>query len=919
MYPPDATPDATTDPALFPIENPNPVFRVAPDGLILFANRASEGLLASWGIAAGERLPIEWQQHVAEALASGAAIRLPAPCDDLVFELDLVPIAARNYVNVYGRDVTEQEAVRREREALLAELQRERVREAEQRRRAEARAAELEATLDAIDDGVVLYDQEGRFSRQNPAALRILGYSHGDGHLSIEERRVRLAAALVDDPAATVEQMPVARACRGESVRGALMRIHPDGDLGSLPTYVSVSATPIRDPDGAQIGVVSSFSDVTALLQAQVELEQRVAELQTLLDLLPAGIAISYDPNARDIRVNRALARMLAAPPDANVLFSADASERGVQYRAFDQAGRELPAEELPIQAAAGRGAEVRDMLIDILRADGVRLTLLSYAVPLYAADGRRRGAVGAYIDITALRAAEIERERLLAALQERQRELEQLNAEMRALNASLEQRVAERTAELEAIFASLPDAIYIGDENGIYRCNALALNNLGCESIEELWDKIPALAEKVQTRDAATGERLSPEREPFTRALQGEAVTAEMILRNLKTGQDMIVRSACAPIRSQGRVRAAVALNTDITERKRMEVALQESEERYRLLFEKSADGILLTTPDGAIQFANPAACRLLGRSESEIRAGGRRGLVDPGDARWATAVAERGRTGRFAGELSFQRGDGSTFPGDVTSNVFRDREGQPRTITIMRDITERKRMEEELLTSREHLKQLTHHLVELQERERSYVANELYNDEGQRLFALLLELGQIEKQTGGDPQLCERIRRAKQLADSILADMHSLAVSLRPASLDRLGLLAGLRHYAEQLGQQHALAIQVAAGGPQSLALPPDTETMLYRIAQEAVLNAVIHGRAQRIDMAVLEHEGHLTLIVEDDGQGFDVAAAARGGALGILGMRERAEMLGGTATIESRPGKGTTVYIEVPVSLS
>ncbi len=115
-------PDATSDPTLFPSENPNPVFRVAADGLILFANRACDGLLASWGTSRSGRLPAEWQQHIGEALSTGVSRRVPARCCDRVFELDLVPILDRNYVNAYGRDVTAQEAVRLEREALLTEL-----------------------------------------------------------------------------------------------------------------------------------------------------------------------------------------------------------------------------------------------------------------------------------------------------------------------------------------------------------------------------------------------------------------------------------------------------------------------------------------------------------------------------------------------------------------------------------------------------------------------------------------------------------------------------------------------------------------------------------------------------------------------------------------------------------------------------
>ena len=125
---------------------------------------------------------------------------------------------------------------------------------------------------------------------------------------------------------------------------------------------------------------------------------------------------------------------------------------------------------------------------------------------------------------------------------------------------------------------------------------------------------------------------------------------------------------------------------------------ALSESEERYRLLFEASPDAVMLTTPDGRILSANPAACRLLGRSEEEIIASGRDGVMDREDPRLAAALAERERTGKFAGELTMVRKDGARIPVEISTSVFRDRFGQARTSLIIRDITRRLQEEEPL-----------------------------------------------------------------------------------------------------------------------------------------------------------------------------------------------------------------------------
>lgn len=137
--------------------------------------------------------------------------------------------------------------------------------------------------------------------------------------------------------------------------------------------------------------------------------------------------------------------------------------------------------------------------------------------------------------------------------------------------------------------------------------------------------------------------------------------------------------------------------LEQEILERKRIEETLRESEERYRAFFENSLDAVLITSPDGAVYAANPAACTLFGMNEAEFIQVGCGGLSDGADPRFQLALEEQSRTGRFKGELNFKRKDGAIFPGEITNSFYNDRNGQVRSVLMIRDVSERKRDEEQ------------------------------------------------------------------------------------------------------------------------------------------------------------------------------------------------------------------------------
>jgi PAS domain S-box-containing protein len=215
-----------------------------------------------------------------------------------------------------------------------------------------------------------------------------------------------------------------------------------------------------------------------------------------------------------------------------------------------------------------------------------------------------------------------------------------------------------------------------------------------------------------------------------------------------------------------------------------------------------------------------------------------------------------------------------------------------------------------------RERLQTLSRRLVEIQEKERIFIARELHDQASQTLTSLMLGLGALEKEASASLSIQNKACELKRMTDQVLEELHRLAINLRPASLDHLGLTAALQQFIETFAQGSGLPIRLkTVGFDQGERLLPDVEATLYRIAQEALTNVVRHAEASRADVMLERRDGSVVVIIEDDGKGFDPDAADGSGRLGVVGMRERTEMLGGTLTIESNPGRGTTLFAEVP----
>lgn len=203
---------------------------------------------------------------------------------------------------------------------------------------------------------------------------------------------------------------------------------------------------------------------------------------------------------------------------------------------------------------------------------------------------------------------------------------------------------------------------------------------------------------------------------------------------------------------------------------------------------------------------------------------------------------------------------------------------------------------------------------VISAQEDERRRIARELHDSTSQTLTSLVIGLRQLSE---GDGEIRQRAEELRVVAAQTLDDVHGLAMQLRPSVLDDLGLPAAIQRHVADCRRRHQLDIDLAITGFDDERLSPEVETALYRMTQEALTNIVRHAHAQTASIFIERSSSTVRAVIEDNGIGFDSTQSEHlDGHLGLYGIRERAELLGGKLMIESERGRGTSLYIEIPV---
>jgi len=338
-----------------------------------------------------------------------------------------------------------------------------------------------------------------------------------------------------------------------------------------------------------------------------------------------------------------------------------------------------------------------------------------------------------------------------------------------------------------------------------------------------------------------------------------------------------------------------------------------------YRAIVENSLDAVALIRQDSTTSFASASVTRVLGYRLEEFVGRSIFEFIHPDDLErsrklFADALDSPGKP--IVAEVRCRHRDGSWRLIEVVGvNRFDDPEVRA-LVANYRDVTHRKIAEEELKESREQLRNLSRHINAAREEERTRISREIHDELGQKLTVLKMSVSRLRQALPREPEALRSSASAiLESIDGLLRTVRDLSTELRPVVLDHLGLVEAIKWQARQFESRTGIACGIRSR-LDGVAVDPNRSTDLFRVVQEALTNVVRHARATRVQIQLLREAGDLLLEVSDNGQGIQQEDGSRQASLGLLGIRERIQALGGTVEISSTSGSGTRLRVRIPL---
>ncbi|MHC4738845.1 MAG: MASE3 domain-containing protein [Planctomycetota bacterium] len=417
-------------------------------------------------------------------------------------------------------------------------------------------------------------------------------------------------------------------------------------------------------------------------------------------------------------------------------------------------------------------------------------------------------------------------------------------------------------------------------------------------------------------------------------RAFAGEVVKEEVILKS-HTDKGYYY-NITSPIRAGDEIQSIIGMNIDITERKQVEKALKESEEKFRNLAEQSPNMIFINQK-GRVVYVNEKCEEIMGYRKEDfynpdfdfLK------LVAPEYRKLMKDNFDRHVKGRevLPVEYALITKEGERIDAILTTKLIKYG-SESSILGIVTDITERKKAEEslqrahdelemrveertaELAKSRETLRSLAGKLLTVQEEERRRLARELHDDLNQRLAIMAIDTGRLEEQLKSVPgSLAENIKDIKERVIKLSADVHDISRQLHPSIIEDLGLKQAIESECLNFTKRNGIVIKYEPKDV-PLKVPWDISVCLFRIVQEGLRNIARHALVQEAQVSLLGGNGSITLIIEDSGVGFELVQAGRKSGLGFISMEERVRLIRGKFLVKSKLGKGTIIKVVIPL---